>query len=244
MKLIIHGATGRMGTFLCRLAGEDLAAAVSPSAPAGGIPKAYAALTDYTGPADCLIDFSNHTAIDSVLDYCLSRRLPAVIATTGHTPEEKARLQAAAQVIPLFYSANMSVGVAVLADLARRAAAMFPQAEIEIVETHHDQKLDVPSGTALMLAGAMQAVRPEAEPVIGRHENGKRTPGEIGIHSLRLGNVVGIHEILISTGTETITLKHQAESRQLFAQGALRAAEFVARQPAGLYGMQELLETR
>jgi 4-hydroxy-tetrahydrodipicolinate reductase len=142
----------------------------------------------------------------------------------------------------VFRSANMSLGIAVLLDLARRAARMFPDADVEIVEAHHNQKLDVPSGTALMLANAVRSVRPEAEFVVGRHENGKRKKSEIGIHSLRLGNEVGMHEILITTGNETLTLKHEAESRALFAEGALAAAAWLMGKPAGLYNMQDLLE--
>ena len=136
----------------------------------------------------------------------------------------------------------MSLGVAVLADLARRAAAAFPAADIEIVEIHHNRKLDVPSGTALMLANAIREVRESATLLVGRHENGKRTAQEIGVHSIRLGDEVGTHEILISTGSETLTLKHQAHSRALFAEGALTAAAFLVGKPAGLYRMEDLLK--
>ena len=135
----------------------------------------------------------------------------------------------------------MSIGVAVLAGLAQRAAAAFPTADIEIVEIHHNQKLDVPSGTALLLARAVQSVRPGSTLLIGRHENGKRTAQEIGVHSIRLGNEVGTHEILISTGNEVVTLKHEAKSRALFADGALAAAAWLLGKPAGLYGMQDMM---
>ena len=135
----------------------------------------------------------------------------------------------------------MSIGIAVLADLARRAAAAFPTADIEIVEIHHNQKLDVPSGTALLLAKSIQNVRKNATLLIGRHENGKRTAQEIGIHSLRLGNEVGTHEVLISTGNEVITLKHEAKNRALFADGALAAAAWLIGRPAGLYSMQDMM---
>ena len=176
------------------------------------------------------------------MDYCVTRTLPVVVATTGHTAEEKEKIAAAAKRVPVFCSANMSMGVAVLADLARRAAAAFPEADIEIVETHHNQKLDVPSGTALLLADAVREAREDAVLLVGRHENGKRAAREIGIHSVRLGGEVGTHEILISTGSETITLKHQAHSRALFAEGALRAAAFLIGKPAGLYSMKDIIE--
>ena len=148
----------------------------------------------------------------------------------------------AAKEIPVFFSANMSIGVALLADLGRKAAATFPDADIEIVEKHHNQKLDVPSGTALLLARGIQEVRQDSQLLIGRRDYGKRTKQEIGIHSLRLGNEAGAHEIILSTGTQTITLKHEAEDRALFAEGALAAAEYIARQPAGVYSMQDMLD--
>lgn len=246
MELIVHGYTGRMGQTVCRLAdegfaGASVAARVSVDCPAPGENGCYQNLTDYTGPADCVVDFSHHSATNALLDYCVSRRLPAVIATTGQTDAEKAAIAEAAKTIPVFFSANFSLGVAVLAELAQKAAAMFPTADIEIVETHHNQKLDVPSGTALLLANKIKLARPEATFVIGRHENGRRTRQEIGIHSLRLGSETGTHEIHISTGSETLTLTHRAENRALFAEGALRAAAWLVQKPAGLYTMADLI---
>ena len=246
MRLVINGADGRMGRMLIQLLeGREDASVVarvdrtlSTDAAAG----TYSALDQYRGSADALIDFSHHGATGAVVDYCVSRRLPAVICTTGQTEAEQAMIRRAAEQIPVFQSANMSIGVAVLADLARRAAAAFPEADIEIVERHHNQKLDVPSGTALLLARRIKEARPAAEFVIGRHENGKRTKAEIGIHSLRLGNEVGVHEIIIATGSETITLKHEAENRSLFAQGALAAAAFIAGKAPGMYDMRSIIE--
>ena len=148
----------------------------------------------------------------------------------------------AAMAIPVFQSGNMSVGVALLTELARRTAAMFPDADIEIVEAHHNRKLDVPSGTALMLYKAVQEARPEAIPLVGRHENGKRTKAEVGIHSLRMGNTVGYHEVIVNTGTQIITLKHEAQDRSLFAEGALAAAQFLVGKAPGLYSMQDIVK--
>ena len=243
MDIIIHGAAGRMGRLMAEKAaagerGAAVAALVDAAATSG---ECFRSLSDYDGPADLAVDFSNHAATGALLDYCLRRRLPVVIATTGHTEEELARIGAAAAQIPIFCSANMSLGVAVLADLAKRAAAAFPTADIEIVEIHHNQKLDVPSGTALMLGQAIREVRPGAVLLVGRHENGKRSAREIGIHSLRLGNEVGVHEIHISTGSETLCLRHQAVSRALFADGALAAAEFLLGKAPGLYSMRDML---
>ena len=154
---------------------------------------------------------------------------------------EKTMISQASERIPVFLSYNMSIGVAVMAELVRQAAEAFPDADIEIVEMHHNQKVDVPSGTALLLADRIKEVRPEAEYVVGRHENGKRRPQEIGIHSLRIGNETGTHEVMISTGAETLTIRHEAENRILFAEGALRAAEYLKEKPAGFYDMRDIL---
>ena len=242
MNIILNGAKGRMGRIV------DAAAAAGGHSVVARVDFGYAggeglrALDEYQGPADVVIDFSNHAATAQVVDYCTKRGLPVVVATTGQTEEELALIDGAAKTVPVFLSANMSLGVALLADLAKKAAAVFPQAEIEIIERHHDQKLDVPSGTALLLARRIKEARPAAEFVIGRHENGKRTKAEIGIHSLRLGNEVGVHEIIIATGSETITLKHEAENRSLFAQGALAAAAFIAGKAPGMYDMRSIIE--
>ena len=242
MNIILNGAKGRMGRIV------DAAAAAGGHSVVARVDFGYAGgeglrtLDEYQGPADVVIDFSNHTATAQVTEYCVQRGLPVVVATTGQTEEELALIDGAAKTVPVFLSANMSLGVALLADLAKKAAAVFPDADIEIIEKHHNQKLDVPSGTALLLARRIKEARPAAEFVIGRHENGKRTKAEIGIHSLRLGNEVGVHEIIIATGSETITLKHEAENRSLFAQGALAAAAFIAGKAPGMYDMRSIIE--
>ena len=241
MNIILNGASGRMGRIVAeRIEASDdmaIAARVDRFGEAD-----CTALDGYDGPADLVIDFSNHAATGEILDYCLRRGLPVIIATTGQTDEERARIRDASARVPVFFSANMSIGVAVLAELARRAAAAFPNADIEIIERHHNQKLDVPSGTALLLARRIKEARPEAQFVVGRHENGKRAPQEIGIHSLRYGGEVGTHEVIIAAGSETITLKHEAENRSLFAQGALAAAAFIVGRTPGMYDMRSIIE--
>lgn len=240
MKFIINGAGGRMGKALrAMIAPADLAAAVDPFVQEDGM---VASLDAFAGEADCIIDFSNHAGTAALMAYAQAKKLPVVVATTGHTEEELACIKAAAETVPVFYSGNMSVGIALLTRLARQTAAMFPNADIEIVESHHNQKLDVPSGTALMLAKAVKDARPEAEFLVGRHENGKRTKQEIGIHSLRMGNTVGIHEVIVNTGTQIITLKHEAQDRSLFAEGALTAAEFLAGKAPGMYNMDDMVK--
>lgn len=245
MKIIVHGYTGRMGQIIVSMAEQNYAdfeivAKVSPDCPLEGN-GCYAELSHFTGDADCIIDFSNHAATETLLGYAMEKNLPIVICTTGHTDAELKMIEQASKEIPVFRSANMSLGIALLADLARKAASAFPQANIEIIETHHNRKVDVPSGTALLLAEKLKEARKNARLLVGRHENGKRTDEEIGIHSIRLGNEVGTHEILISTGNETITLKHKAENRALFAEGAFAAAKFLCNQKPGLYTMQDIV---
>ena len=216
---------------------HELVAVVDSARMEGAIPE----LSLYTGEADCIIDFSHHTATASMLDYAVFRRIPLVIATTGQTDDERRMIVNAARSTPIFFASNLSMAVALLAELAVRAASLFPEADIEIIERHHNRKQDVPSGTALMLGQALQSVRPGSWLNIGRHENGRRSSEEIGIHSLRMGNEVGAHEIIITTPTQSITLAHNAFDRALFAEGALKAAEFIVDQPAGLYDMKDLL---
>lgn len=243
MRILVNGAGGRMGTVLCGMIGEGcrnsvLAGAVDAYAQGGGL---LSSLEAFTGGADCIIDFSNHAGTQTLLDYAVRRKLPVVIATTGQTDAEIAMIRTAADKIPVFFSGNMSLGIALLTELAKMTAKMFPDADIEIVEQHHNQKLDVPSGTALMLAHAVQEARPDATLLVGRHENGKRTKQEIGIHSLRMGNTVGVHEVIVNTGTQVITLRHEAQSRSLFAEGALSAAAFLCGRRPGLYEMHDIV---
>ena len=188
-----------------------------------------------------MIDFSTLVLAFPRLAYCIGRKLPAGICTTGQTEEEKEAIRSAAKHIPIFFSANMSVGIAVLIRMAKDAAKAFPDADIEIVEMHHNRKLDVPSGTALMIANELKQVRRDAELCVGRHEAGKRKPNEIGIHSIRAGNEIGTHEVIIATESQVLTLKHEARDRALFAEGAIAAAEFLFGKEPGLYQMEDLL---
>ena len=188
-----------------------------------------------------VIDFSHHTAVADVLAYAKKIGAAAVIGTTGHTEEEKAMIYEAAKEIPVFFSGNMSLGIAVLCRLAKQAASFFPDADIEIVEVHHNRKVDAPSGTALMLFNAVKEARPQAVANCGRAGEGKRTKEEVGISSLRMGNVVGIHEVLIHTGTQCLTLKHEAVTRAMLADGAVDAARFMVGKAKGLYNMENIL---
>ena len=241
MRIIVNGACGRMGKTLRGLIEgapqHELAAAVDVFANEEGVLTELCAAPE----ADVIIDFSHHSAVFSLLDEAEKRSCPVVICTTGHDENEIERIQAASEKIPVFLSGNMSVGIAQLCRMARETARLFPEADIEIVEIHHKHKKDAPSGTAKMLASAVQEVRNDANMVCGRSGMQPRTKNEIGVHSLRMGEVVGIHEVHISTATQTITLRHEAHNRGLFAEGAVCAAEFLAGQAAGMYDMKSMI---
>ena len=253
MKILISGLCGHMGAEVAKLVLAGLRGA-EPAGMTGvdinacgaeGCPCVHTFAEADAAPftnADVIVDFSHHTATVSLLNYAVEHKIPVVLATTGHTEEERAAISAAAAFIPVFFAANFSLGIALLIDTAKQVAKALPEAEIEIVEKHHDRKLDAPSGTALAIANALCEVRPAATVVTGRAGYGKRTPGEIGIHAIRMGNIVGEHEVIIGTPNQTITLKHQAHDRALFAEGALAAAEFLSKQTRpGMYGMADLV---
>ena len=238
MRAVLCGANGAMGKLIDGILGAEIAGRVSIDRE-NGVPGTFAELGKVE--ADVVIDFSHHTAIADVLAYSREIGAAAIIGTTGHTPEEKALIQAAAEEIPVFYAGNVSLGIAVLCRLVKQAASFFPDADIEIVEIHHTRKVDAPSGTTLMLFNAIKEVRPEAVANCGRSGEGKRTKEEIGVHALRMGNVVGIHEVHINTGSQTLVLKHESGSRAMLADGAVAAARFMLGKGKGLYNMESIL---
>ena len=239
MRAILCGANGAMGKLIDGILGSEVTARVSLDGE-NGVPRTFSELGDTN--ADIIIDFSHHTAIADVVSYAKSHNCALVVGTTGHTAEEKALIAEAARELPVFFSGNMSLGIAVLCRLAKEAARWFPEADIEIVEVHHNRKVDAPSGTAHMLFNAIAQVRPEATENCGRAGEGKRTKTEVGVSSLRMGNVVGIHEVHICTANQTLTLRHEAGNRGMLAEGAVEAARFMAGKPKGLYNMDDLLE--
>ena len=249
MKILICGVGGRMGREVAKLTLDGVRGAV-PVAGFDVIPvdtREFRTYTDWNAveeTPDSIIDFSHHSATRALLEFATARGIPAVIATTGHTDEELAEIAAAAEKIAIFRSANMSLGGALLVELAKLTAKTFPDADIEIIEKHHNRKLDAPSGTALLLANAIRQIRTRAQLVFGRQGQAKRMPDEIGVHAIRMGNIIGEHEVIVGTDTQTITLKHEAHSRALFAEGALAAAEFLIGKPAGLYDMASMIEAQ
>jgi len=246
MRILVIGLGGHMGREVGRLAaagcrGAELAGGVDISGCTEFDVPCAADFSTAVRDVDCVIDFSHHSLTRALTDFVVENRLPLVLATTGQTEEERAMIEQAAHSVPLFFASNCSLGVALLVELAKKTAAVFPDAEIEIIERHHDRKLDAPSGTALTLANALCEVRPNATLNLGRSGHAKRTKEEIGIHAIRMGNIVGEHEVIIGTGSETITLKHEAHSRALFAEGAVAAAAFLQGKAPGLYSMRDMV---
>lgn len=247
MRILISGMLGHMGREVEKLVrdgyrGAELAGGVDITAIEGvsDVPVA-SSFADAVTDVDCIIDFSHHSGTKALLDFAVEHQIPLVLATTGQTDEEKAMISAASEKIPLFFASNYSLGIALLVELAKKAATAMPDAEIEIIEKHHDRKVDAPSGTALTLAEEIRSVRPGSNIVLGRSGYGKRAPEDIGIHAIRMGNIVGEHEVMIGTQNQTITLKHEAHSRALFAEGALAAAAFLIGKQPGLYNMRSLV---
>ncbi len=249
INILLTGAAGKMGRVVAQAAyGSPLyriAAGIdinSASADITAFPL-FSSLSEFSGEVDAVIDFSHHTALEGLLNFAVRERLPVVVATTGHTESELAAMKEAARVIPVFYSRNMSIGINLLAELVRKAAASLPGFDIEIVEKHHNRKLDAPSGTALMLAEAASGAL-DYDPCYTYERQSRRQardPHEIGIHSVRGGTIVGEHEVIFAGPDEVITLSHSAASREVFAQGALRAALFITGKPAALYNMTDLV---
>ena len=247
MKILLSGYKGYMGQEIVKLCndgkrGAVIVAGVDNRADGTESVPCTASFDAAASDVDCVIDFSHYSLTESLLSFCTKNKLPLVLATTGQTDAQKELIKAAAEQIPVFFAANYSLGVALLIELAKKTAQTFPDADIEIIETHHNRKVDAPSGTALAIFDALKQVRQNAVKKLGRGGVDKRTPDEIGIHAVRMGNIAGIHEVIVGTQNQTITLKHEAHSRALFAEGALTAAEFIINKAPGLYTMNDLID--
>ena len=239
-RILLVGACGRMGKAVTEAARGDcvIAAKVDSAGKEDGV---YAGIYDVIEKCDVIVDFSHHEYTKTVLSYAYEKGLPAVIATTGHTEEELDMIAAYAEKIPVFKSGNMSLGVNALCRLAKEAAALLSDFDIEIIEAHHGTKLDAPSGTALMIANEIKDVR-KAETVCDRSKRRQTRPkDEIGISSVRGGTVTGEHEVIFLGKSERLSIRHSAENRSLFAEGALRAAAYMVGKAPGSYDMKTLL---
>jgi 4-hydroxy-tetrahydrodipicolinate reductase len=240
IRLLINGAKGRMGQALVACAAERPALQVTAQTDLGD------GLANFIQQADVVIDFSFHSATAPLAELCAQNGKPLVIGTTGHSSNDQESIAACAGRIPIVWSSNYSTGVNTLFWLTRKAAEILgPNFDLEVVEMHHRMKKDAPSGTAATLAEILAAVRGEQLEQIIRHGRrgitGERTSTEIGVHSLRGGDVVGDHTVIFAAHGERLELTHKASSRETFARGALRAAEWVAPKPAGIYSMQDVL---
>ena len=247
MKIILNGACGRMGREIIAAAskqGTEIVAAVDKfGTPDFDIPF-YSSLESVTEKADVLIDFTHHTAVPEICEFARRTGIPCVVASTGHTESEKAMLIELSKENAVFCSRNMSLGINLLIDLCRSAyTALGGDCDIEIIEKHHRNKLDAPSGTALMIAEGIAELMPEGTEFVTERasRHAVRPDNEIGISSIRCGGIFGEHEVLLSRNGETVSLKHTAESRALFADGALKAAEYISAKCAGMYSMKDLL---
>ncbi|WP_446715247.1 4-hydroxy-tetrahydrodipicolinate reductase [Caloramator sp. Dgby_cultured_2] len=235
MKVLLHGCNGKMGQVLTRIISqmEDMKIICGVDREPNKIKNPYPvydSLSKVQEDVDVLIDFSNHLALDSILEFGLNKNVPLVICTTGFSPEEKEKMKKASEKIPILNSANMSIGINLITNLLKNIAPiLYGDFDIEIIEKHHNQKLDSPSGTALMLADAINSsLQNSLEYVYGRHsKTDKRKKEELGIHAIRGGAIVGEHSVIFAGAGEVIEINHSALSRDVFAYGAIRAAKFL-----------------
>lgn len=249
MKVILCGILGNMGARMLETcyAAEDVEVVAGVDTRDGRLDNIplYTSFAAVKEKADVVVDFSNPALTEDIARYCETTHTPVVLCTTGQNEAQTARIAALSRTVPVFKSANMSIGIALLTALAKQAAALLGESfDIEIVEQHHRRKLDAPSGTALMLADAINAARGNAfDYVYDRHDARQaRRPNEIGIHSVRGGTIVGEHEVIFAGNDEVLRLSHSASSRSLFATGALKAARYLVRQKPGIYDMDALVQ--
>ncbi len=247
-QIILSGCNGKMGHVIsdivmgrddCTIvAGFDLNTQLQYDYPV------YAKPSEYTGSGDVIIDFSHPSLLTALLDYAEEKKIPIVLATTGYSKAQLEEIHAAAQRLPVFFSANMSLGINLMVELAKKAASVLGGSfDIEIIEKHHNQKIDAPSGTALMIADAVSGVLSEKpQYVYDRHsQRKKRDKNEIGIHAIRGGTIVGEHDIMFAGRDEILTISHTAMSKEVFASGAVNAAVFMCGKAPGLYNMKDMV---
>ncbi len=248
MRILLSGACGRMGRTvaeLCREREITVAAGVDVSTCGDdlGFPV-YPSFDSVKEKANVIVDFTRPETLPDLTAYALREKMPAVIATTGFNPADMKRIRDAAQVIPIFQSANMSLGINLMKSLIRQAASVLGEAfDVEIIERHHNKKIDAPSGTALMLFDELSKCYPGGREMMpGRESRTQmRDHREIGVHAIRGGTLAGTHEVGFYGAGETLTLIHDAQNRTVFAQGAVAAAAFIKDKPAGLYAMDDLI---
>lgn len=249
IKILLNGCNGRMGQVITRLVSErddvTIAAGVDISPEKyKNFYNVYSTLFDVKEDFDVIIDFSNIKGLPSILEFATLNKKPVVYCTTGLSPEDREKIKAASNKIPILISANMSIGINLILDLVKQCAPILEDSfDIEIVEKHHNQKVDSPSGTAVAIADAINdSLSQKYEYTYGRHsKTDKRSTKEIGIHALRGGNIVGEHDVYFAGAGEVIEIKHTALSRDVFGVGALKAAKYLYDKKAGLYSMNDVI---
>lgn len=246
MRILFYGIGGAMGKNFQAVAQNtsdmDIVCGIDlyPEKCSDSFPV-YTSCKDVKEDVDCIIDFSMHACIYDYLPFAVEKKIPCVIASTGFNDEELQYIKNQSNFIPILRSGNMSLGVNLLLQLSKICAKVLgDKADVEIVEQHHKRKADAPSGTALLLADGIKSVLPDSEYVMGRSGLSKRKKGEIGISAVRGGTIVGKHEVMFIMDNEIITIKHEAESRTIFALGSMNAARFIVQQKPGLYSMEDL----
>lgn len=251
IRILLSGCCGKMGRVIADIVKNDPESEIVGGIdivndPSLGFPV-FSSPSDVNVEADAIIDFSNPACLIPLLTYASDKNIPAVIATTGLSAEQKSFMYDISKNIAVFFSANMSLGVNLIADLAKKAASVLEDSfDIEIVEAHHNRKLDAPSGTALYIADSInEACREKKEYVYDRHSvRKKRDKREVGIHSVRGGTIVGEHTVIFAGNDEIVEIKHTALSRDIFAEGSVAAAKFMVGRPAGMYDMNDLISSR
>lgn len=252
MKVLLNGCNGRMGQVITKILSnkrDDIIVCgvdITPDKIINSYPV-YQSFGDVTENIDVIIDFSHPSCLDSLLCYATNNKVPIIFCTTGFNENDIQKIFTASKIIPVFRSANMSLGINMIISLVKQAAAnLYEDFDIEIIEKHHNQKIDSPSGTALMIADEINsAIDNKAEYIYGRHsKTQKREKGEIGIHAVRGGSIVGDHSIVFAGDGEVIEVNHSAISRDVFAYGAIRASKFIIGKAPGLYTMKDVIESK
>lgn len=248
INILLSGCSGKMGKAIVRCAEDYDDIKIINGVDVYCDPsldfKVYGSFKDVQIRPDVIIDFSSPAVLNDMLFYAVTNNVPIVICTTGYDEQQVQSINNISNHIPVFYSGNMSLGINVLIDLVKKAASVFGKSfDVEIIEKHHNQKVDAPSGTALMIADAIESERDESELVYDRHEvRKKRDKKEIGMHSVRGGTIVGEHEVIFAGHDEVVSVKHQAQSKDVFANGAINAARFIAGREPRMYQMSDLLK--
>ncbi len=244
--IILNGCNGKMGAAVTKAVSERddcrIVAGVDLYGDNANF-KVYRSFSDLDVKGDVIIDFSNPSVLDSMLDYAKSNSTPMIICTTGFSEAQVSKIKEASNDVAVFYSGNMSLGINLIIELSKKAAAILgSNFDVEIIEKHHNQKIDAPSGTALMIADGITEVLTDSQYVYDRHSyRKKREKNEIGIHAIRGGTIVGEHEVIFAGHDEIFSLKHQALSKEVFAVGAVNAAVYLKSKSSGMYDMGNLL---